>query len=286
MSGVIYFVGYVLFMIPTYVLAWGGSNSMIVQSTATATGAPQASHFQTLFFIHLGCLLALCALGWLRGAGAGKTWLVTFPALALVFDLVPVLSWIPFVPTLMHLLALIVGAMATQIPVSSVEGSLEPGASTSSRKPSSLAMPMLLLALAIGVIGVRSISGNGTRAPQAAAPTNVQDAALPAPAVAPPPERHEVKFATVTTNLMSGDRFAQIGVVAVFTSSEAAERATASAESIQADLIRELNNSTAESLLTPDGKARLAGALRSKIALALGTELSPTEVLFTSFIVQ
>lgn len=54
-------------------------------------------------------LLILCVLAWARGAYVRKTWLVLFPIIALVFDLVAGLNLVQFVPTIMHLCAIIVG---------------------------------------------------------------------------------------------------------------------------------------------------------------------------------
>lgn len=59
-------------------------------------------------------MLILCFLCWIRGAFVGKVWLVIFPILAMVFDLIPGLSAIPLIPTVINLLAIIlvvVGAM-------------------------------------------------------------------------------------------------------------------------------------------------------------------------------
>ena len=61
------------------------------------------------FWWHLVLLLILCVLAWARGASVGKTWLVVFPIIALVFDLVAGMNVVPFVPTIMHLCAIIVG---------------------------------------------------------------------------------------------------------------------------------------------------------------------------------
>ncbi len=96
---------YILFMLPTYVLPYMGSNSSVLNATGVSAGAGM----NPLFWLHLLALIVLVALVWFRGKLEAKTWLVIFPVLALVFDLIPGLSSIPFVPTVMHLLAIILG---------------------------------------------------------------------------------------------------------------------------------------------------------------------------------
>ena len=112
-SPVTYAVGYVAFMIPTYVLPYFGSNSHLLRSTAQAIstdmGRGGAGALSIPFYLHLLCLAALVALGTARGRQIGKPWLTVFPGLALAFDMLPVLSLIPLVPTVMHLAAIIVG---------------------------------------------------------------------------------------------------------------------------------------------------------------------------------
>ena len=94
---------YIIFMIPTYLLPYMGSNSTLINA-ASMLGNP-------LFWVHLLSMLILVWLCWARGSVIGKSWLVIFPILALVFDLVPVLNSVPFVPTVMHLLAIILGVV-------------------------------------------------------------------------------------------------------------------------------------------------------------------------------
>ena len=58
--------------------------------------------------------MILCGLTWLRGGLIDKRWLVIFPILAAFFDLVPGFNWIPLVPTVMHLLAIILAVAGTK----------------------------------------------------------------------------------------------------------------------------------------------------------------------------
>jgi len=107
----IFFVmAYLVFMIATYLLPYGGSNSVLIQGGVSGTNYPGQSHFHTLFWMHFGSLAALVGLTWIRGSFVGKNWIVIFPIVAGVFDLAPGLSLIPFIPTFMHLCALIMGA--------------------------------------------------------------------------------------------------------------------------------------------------------------------------------
>ena len=96
---------YIVFMIPTYVLPYLGSNSSVLNTAGQASGAGM----NPLLWLHLGALIALIVITFFRGTLVDKKWLVIFPILATVFDLVPVLSFIPLVPTVMHLCAIIMG---------------------------------------------------------------------------------------------------------------------------------------------------------------------------------
>lgn len=106
--GVSYFVLYLIAMLPTYFLPYLGSNSAVVGAAGMASGiglSPQ-------FWLHAILLAILAYLAWLRGNYIGRSWLVVFPVLAAVFDLTPGLSLIPMVPTIMHLLAIVIGVVA------------------------------------------------------------------------------------------------------------------------------------------------------------------------------
>lgn len=107
---------YLLLMLPTYALPYMGSNSGAAAMTwhlaREAAGLTPLPFFP--FWAHLLCLLGLCALTYIRGKEAAKPWLVVFPCLALAFDLLPLMSWIPLVPTVMHLLAIILGVVERQ----------------------------------------------------------------------------------------------------------------------------------------------------------------------------
>lgn len=99
------FIGvYLFFMLLTYYLPYVGSNS----STVTAFHAMAGSVNKALW-AHLLSLGVLIAITWYRGSVIGKTWIMIFPIIATMFDLLPVLSWIPLIPTFMHIAAMIMG---------------------------------------------------------------------------------------------------------------------------------------------------------------------------------
>lgn len=102
---VMYVIGYAVLMMPTYILPYMGSNSLLVNSAAAAAGAGVFA----LLLIHLAFLGGLVLLAWARGKLIGKGWLIGLPIAAAVFDIVPGLSLIPLAPTVLHLAAIIVG---------------------------------------------------------------------------------------------------------------------------------------------------------------------------------
>lgn len=72
----------------------------------------QVGSVQAAELLHLALLFLLILIAWFRGRKAEKGWIAVFPFLALIFDLVPLLNLIPFVPTVMHLMAIILGVSA------------------------------------------------------------------------------------------------------------------------------------------------------------------------------
>lgn len=102
-SGSSYLWLYILVMVPTYVLPYFGSNSVVIGAVTGGATLPA-------FLVHLACLIALCVFARMRGQIIGKGWLVALPVVAAVFDLVPLLNWIPLVPTAFHVAAIVIGA--------------------------------------------------------------------------------------------------------------------------------------------------------------------------------
>ena len=119
---------YILFMLTTYFLPYLGSNSVVIgavgQVAASANNASPFAGVNPAFWLHLFALLVLILVTGFRGAFVDKMWLIIFPILAAIFDLVPGLSFIPLVPTVMHLLAIILGVSAVKAVVPIVQESV------------------------------------------------------------------------------------------------------------------------------------------------------------------
>lgn len=116
-NAVVFVILYVLLMLPTYYLPYLGSNSAVIgglgQIAAGVQDAGPLAGINPAFWLHLGALVLLMVITWFRGAVVNKQWLIIFPILAAVFDLAPALNFIPLVPTVMHLLAIILGVAGT-----------------------------------------------------------------------------------------------------------------------------------------------------------------------------
>ena len=100
-------VAYLVLIVPTYVLPYSGSNSAIVGTISAAAGRGATPQF----WLHAWCMSMLVLVTSIRGKAIGKSWLLIFPMLAGFFDLMPGLNFIPLVPTVMHLFALVLGAI-------------------------------------------------------------------------------------------------------------------------------------------------------------------------------
>ena len=109
-NAVTFVILYFIFMCPTYILPYLGSNS--AANSALSYAASGGAWIVTL--IHFGSLLVLIVLTWFRGYLINKKWLIIFPILATAFDFLPLLSLIPLIPTMMHLLAIIVGVIPSR----------------------------------------------------------------------------------------------------------------------------------------------------------------------------
>jgi hypothetical protein len=102
-----YVVAYLLLMVPTYILPYFGSNSTLINAFSSAFGMGPTPQW----WAHIWFLTMLSLLGWLRGNAIGKTFLPLFPVLAGIFDIVPGLSVIPLVPTVLHIAGIVLGTM-------------------------------------------------------------------------------------------------------------------------------------------------------------------------------
>ena len=117
----LFVVTYLVLMVLTYVLPYFGSNSTLINSMGMGLGRG----LTPMWWLHLWFLLMLVFVGNLRGKWIGKRFLLLFPVLAAAFDIVPVLNFVPLVPTVMHLCTLIIGAIGSTTAVS--QGPMQPG---------------------------------------------------------------------------------------------------------------------------------------------------------------
>jgi hypothetical protein len=109
-NAAVFVIMYVLFMLPTYVLPYFGSNSSVLNTIVLASD----DGFNPLFFLHLGLFIVLIVIAWFRGVLIDKKWLIIFPIMSAVFDLTPFLNHIPLIPTIMHLLVIILGVVVVK----------------------------------------------------------------------------------------------------------------------------------------------------------------------------
>ncbi|MEW5891007.1 MAG: hypothetical protein AB1768_18655 [Pseudomonadota bacterium] len=104
----VFVLAYLAFMVPTYVLPWFGSNSALVGAFSAALGLGPSP----FWWLHLWSLGTLCLMAWTRGAIVGRGWLPVFPVIAAFFDMTPGVNVIPLVPTVMHIVAIILGVVS------------------------------------------------------------------------------------------------------------------------------------------------------------------------------
>lgn len=116
-NALFYIVGYLALMVPTYVLPYFGSNSIVVNSIGAAMGRGMTP----FWWLHLWALVMLALMAYARGKHISKTFIVVFPITAAVFDMTPGLSLVSFVPTAIHLIALVLGAMG-HVPANLADG--------------------------------------------------------------------------------------------------------------------------------------------------------------------
>lgn len=104
---VIFVLVYFVLMLSTYALPYFRSTLGVVSVLAGSQSVFNGAAF--LLVLQIAALLAMAGITFIRGSITGRSWIVIFPILALVFDIVPILSLIPFVPTVMHLIAIVMG---------------------------------------------------------------------------------------------------------------------------------------------------------------------------------
>jgi hypothetical protein len=104
--GARFFIAYLITLIPTYILPYFGSNSMLVNGI----GAEIAGGKPVQFWYHISAYAGLIFLAYVRGVRIVRAWLIAFPIFAMFFDLVPVINNIPWVPSILNIAALYIGA--------------------------------------------------------------------------------------------------------------------------------------------------------------------------------
>lgn len=117
---VMFVVGYVALMTPTYILPYMGSNSAMLNATGAAAGAG----VYPLLLAHIAFLAGLVLVAWTRGSLVGKTWLPALPIAAALFDIIPVLNLIPLVPTMLHVATIILGVKEERTTVPTTPNSI------------------------------------------------------------------------------------------------------------------------------------------------------------------
>lgn len=119
---IVYIVAYIVLMVPTYILPYFGSNSFLINVGSSALVSSFGPTPQ--WWIHVWFLVALITLAWARTEFCTKKWLPIFPVVAALFDMTPVISNIPLVPTVMHVCAMIFGVTLASENASTIQPSL------------------------------------------------------------------------------------------------------------------------------------------------------------------
>lgn len=113
-SSFAFVISYILLMIPTYVLPYFGSNSSIANSISHSAGLG----FLPQWWIHVWFLSTLVLISWIRGKWTDKSSIPAFSIAAGLFDILPLLNFIPLIPTIFHLIAIFIGANNKNIELS------------------------------------------------------------------------------------------------------------------------------------------------------------------------
>lgn len=152
----VFVVGYVILMIPTYLLPWLGSNSAVLNAVGAAIGHGMTPQW----WAHAWCLVMLVLMTWMRGDFVGKKYFPVLTFLAAVFDLTPGLSMIPLVPTALHLAAIILGVKGAEQQLISDDAVMSSGWGSTSRKAGVLAGLMTVAAIFGSVLFVGTSKKN------------------------------------------------------------------------------------------------------------------------------
>ncbi|WP_027188362.1 hypothetical protein [Desulfovibrio cuneatus] len=103
-NGLCFFLLYMLFLLPTYMLPYLGSTSSLSILSAAASG-----NMNPILALHFTCMVGLVVTTGLRGYAIKHLWLLIFPLLAMAFEFIPLINWIPLVPTVLHAITLFLG---------------------------------------------------------------------------------------------------------------------------------------------------------------------------------
>ena len=101
---------YLIFLIPTYLLPYLGSNSGL--SKVLKTESITHTDINPFFWLHVTCLAVLIILAVMRSLLIkDRSWLPILTLLAAVFDITPALNFIPLVPTIFHIATILCGVI-------------------------------------------------------------------------------------------------------------------------------------------------------------------------------
>lgn len=103
-NAAIFAMAYAICVLPSYVMSHKSS------SEAVAAGG-----FDITLLIYSASVIAVCAICVVRGKLVDKNWLVLLPMVAFAFEFISKLSVIPYIPTMYHMLAIIVGASSAVV---------------------------------------------------------------------------------------------------------------------------------------------------------------------------
>lgn len=105
---------YLLFLVPTYVLPYFGSNSSIGTLIGGAV-AGWGGMFPPQWWAHMFVLGVLVVVAWTRGMLLqNKAYLPIVAFLAAIFDMAPILRAIPLVPTALHVTTIVLGIVKVE----------------------------------------------------------------------------------------------------------------------------------------------------------------------------
>lgn len=152
----VFVIGYVILLIPTYLLPWLGSNSAVLNAVGAAIGHGMTPQW----WAHAWCLVMLVLMTWVRGDFVGKKYLPVLTFLAAVFDLTPGLSMVPLAPTALHLAAIILGVKGAGQQLISDDVVMSSGWGSISRKAGVLAGLMTVAAILGSVLFVGTSKKN------------------------------------------------------------------------------------------------------------------------------